>query len=99
MERSIITTPTFRKKLNDICGFIETEFGRKTAFDFILRLDLQLNKVSTRPEIGRPLVTRKNVRSIILKPHSKIYYKIFPSRITLLSIIDMRQDPRKNPFN
>ncbi|MGI8636490.1 MAG: type II toxin-antitoxin system RelE/ParE family toxin [Segetibacter sp.] len=99
MERRIITTPEFRKKLSKICGYIEMEFGKKAVLDFISRLDLKLRVVLDHPEGGRPLINRKNVRSILFKPHNKIYYKIFPSRITLLNIIDVRQSPDKNPFN
>jgi len=99
MERRIITTPEFRRKLSRILEYIEMEFGRKVVLDFMSRLDLQLRLISEHAEVGRQVQTRKNVRSILLNPHNKIYYKIYPSRITLLNIIDFRRHPDRNPFN
>jgi plasmid stabilization system protein ParE len=99
MERKIVTTSIFRKKLARICGYIEKEFGRKAVLDFISRLDIQLNSVLDYPEGGREFNKRRNVRSFIVKPHNRIYYKIYPSRITLLDIVDMRTHPDKNPFS
>ena len=99
MERRIITTPEFRKKIIKICEYIEMEFGKKAVLDFILRLDIGSSAILDHPERGRPVIKRKNVRSVLFKPHNKIYYKIYPSRITLLNIIDLRQQPNKNPFN
>ncbi len=98
MERRISTTPEFRKKSEKICRYIDIEFGKNAVLEFISKLDGKLNSILDNPEGGRPLIKRKNVRSIIIKPHNKIYYKIYPSRITILNIIDMRQNPVKNPF-
>ncbi len=75
MERRIITTPEFRRKPGTICSYIENEFGKKSVLDFISKLDIRLSLVLDHPEEGRPLIKRKNVRSIIFKPHNKIYYK------------------------
>jgi len=97
MERRISTTPEFRKKSEKICRYIENEFGKKAVL-VISKLDRRINSILDNPERGRPLIKRKNVRSIIFQPHNKIYYKIYPSRITILNIIDMRQNPDKNPF-
>ena len=98
MERRIITTPIFRRKVENICGYIGREFGNKAVLEFITKLDSRLNLILKYPDSGSPLSNRTNVKSFLFTPHNKIYYKIYLSRITVLDIIDMREHPAKNPF-
>ncbi|MCY7422408.1 MAG: type II toxin-antitoxin system RelE/ParE family toxin [Chitinophagaceae bacterium] len=98
MERRIITTPIFRRKVEKISRYTGKEFGNKAVIEFITKLDSRLNLLLKYPDSGRPLLNRANVKSFLLTPHNKIYYKIYPSRITVPDLIDMRENPDKNPF-
>jgi len=96
MERRIITTPIFRRKVKKLCFYIGKEFGNKAVIEFIAKLDFRFNLLVKYPDIGRPLANRVNVKRVHLSPYKKIYYKIYPSRITVLDLIEMRRRSNKN---
>jgi plasmid stabilization system protein ParE len=98
MVKKIVTTPKFRLKLAKVIEYIFDEFGNKAKLEFISKTDLTVQKIADNPDIGRPSIKAKNVKQIIIKPYNKLYYKIYPSRITLLDLFDMRQHPSKNPY-
>ena len=90
MERKIITTLIFRRKVEKISGYKGKEFGNKAVLELISKLDPRLTLLHKYLDSGRPMLNRANVKSFLLTPHNNIYYKIYPSRITLLDLIDMR---------
>jgi hypothetical protein len=98
MGKKIVTTPLFRKKVSNVVKYVQSEFGNKAMLDFIAKLDQHIQKALIYPTTG--IASRKDstVRYIIVKPHNKLYYKTYPSRIILLDLFDMRQHPSKNPF-
>ncbi len=98
MDKKIVTTPLFRQKLSKVVKYIQSVFGNKAMLDFIAKLDQHIQRILKHPTIG--IASRKDptVRYVIVKPHNKIYYKTYPSRVTILDLFDMRQHPSKNSF-
>ena len=58
----------------------------------------KLSSLSFQPFRGIISPKYKNVRSILLTEHNRLYYEVGKNKITLLTIIDTRQNPIKNPF-
>ncbi len=73
-------------------------FSAKTAFLFLDKLQQRIVFVSKNPEIGIASCKKINVRSVILQPHNKIYYRLQGNKVYFLTIIDMRRDIAKDPF-
>lgn len=42
---------------------------------------------------------KKNIRSILVTKHNKVYYRVEKGNLIIINIIDTRRDPAKNPFN
>lgn len=50
------------------------------------------------PEMGRVTNKRKNVRTVFLKPYTRLYYQIRAEQIFLLRFVDTRQKPGRRNF-
>ena len=51
------------------------------------------------PKIGRPAVKIKDVRSISITRHNRLYYKVEKNTIKVITLFDTRQNPSKNKFD
>lgn len=98
MEKEIVITKDFIKIPDK---FIFTGFKiivpeplfiscRRSKSELILYTDT-LRRVSL-------LIKKKNIRSVILVPYNRIYYRIKTKKIEILCLFDMRRDPEDRPY-
>ena len=98
MDKEVIITPQFSRQANRIYRYLFNEWSAKVAFEFTDKIWIQLQNISKYPGKGKPSAKKQNVRSVILKPHNRIYYKVTHNTIYILSIFDIRRHPSKNPY-
>lgn len=96
MERKAVVTKRFQKNTLNTYTWLLNKFSAPVAFNFIERLQQRVELIIQNPEIGKPSQKTKNVRSLILQPHNKIYYRIKTNTIELLCLFDMRK--KKEPY-
>ena len=99
MALRIITKKRFENKVIKLLYYLETNWGDTIAINFKILLLQKLNLLTTQPLIGLEVDSLKNVRSILITKHNRVYYRIERNQIAILNMIDTRQDPKKNPFN
>ncbi len=63
--------------------------------NFVRKLEL----LAIQPQIGVEVNSLKNIRSILITKHNRVYYRIEEDKIFVLNMIDTRKNPKKNPFN
>lgn len=68
------------------------------AIDFANTLNRKLTNLSMQPFNGIKSNRNPTIRSILISKHNRLYYRINDNHIELLSLIDTRMDPAKNPF-
>lgn len=96
MEKKAVVTKRFqRNTLNTYTWLLET-FSAAVAFNFINKLQQRVELIIQNPEIGKPSQKTKTIRSLILHPHNKIYYRVTANTIELLCLFDMRK--KKEPY-
>ena len=98
MEEKIIITRQFRKNILNVYQYLLKEFSAKAANEFLDRVEKRIDFIAKNPEIGKLSVKENNIRSIIVSPHNRIYYRYFKNVIEILCLFDMRQDPKKKPY-
>lgn len=92
MAYKIIVSQTFISRLNEILLYLEKDWGRKVAEEFILKVDTRIYSLEHHPFIGA--VTKyKNIRGIYITKHNRMYYKVKGRKVIILNIYDTR---RKN---
>ena len=83
---------------HSIIKYLSNEWSLSVAIDFKNIVNRKLNNLSQRPFSGIKSEKDPDIRSILFTPHNRLYYRILKNTIELLTIIDIRSNPAKNPF-
>ena len=94
----IIWSSEALENLKNIAAYLSDNWNEKIVNNFFDEVDKKLNVLKSQPFIGQPSVKDISIRSIILSRHNRIYYSVYENTIELLRILDMRQNPTKNPY-
>ncbi len=92
MERQVIFSLRFEKNIDRLYEYLLEEFSSKAAYRFLKKLYDKIDIIARYPDIGSPSLKMRNVRSVILRPYNKIYYRLEGGTIELPCINDMRRD-------
>ncbi len=95
MERKVVVTKRFQKNTLNTYTWLLKKFSAAVAFNFLNKLQQRVELIIQNPETGKPSA-RADVRSLILHPHNRIYYRITEHAIELLCLFDMRK--KKEPY-
>lgn len=98
MAYQLVERKIFINKLTKLLVYLEAEWGFDVAQKFQANIDKHLTLIIQQPYIGLP-TTRKDVRSILVTKHNRLFYKISGDKIIVLNFYDTRINPKKNPYN
>lgn len=98
MEKEIIITKRFRNNTLRIYQYLLKEFSAATAYQFLTKAEERIELIAKHPTIGKPSAKKENIRSVILTPHNRVYYRYQDHKIEFLCLFDMRKDPGKKPY-
>jgi plasmid stabilization system protein ParE len=87
MEKKAVITKRFQKNTLSIYTYLLEDFSAAVAFHFLDKLQQRIELIIQNPEIGKLSQKANNIRSLILHPHNKIYYRITNDTIELLCLI------------
>ena len=95
MVYEIKWTKTATNRLTQILGFLEKEWGERSAHKFASRLQSFLQTIAKHPEIGRVEIENVNLRSFVLTRQNTIFYAVRGHTIVIITLFDNRQHPKK----
>ena len=81
-----------------ILDYLQLNWSEKVSGNFEIILNKKLDLLRFQPNRGALSPKYVDVRSILITRQNKLYYHIGENSISILTIIDTRQDPDKNPF-
>lgn len=81
-----------------VIDYLISSWPLSVAIDFENTVNRKLANLSMQPFTGIKSNRNPAIRSILFTKHNRLYYRIKGNNIELLSIIDTRMDPSKNPF-
>jgi len=99
MAYKIITKKRFENKVAKLLEYLYDEWGETFAYNFNQTLNESITLLSYQPAIGAQINALKNIRSILITKHNRVYYRIEENKIIIINMIDTRKNPKKNPFN
>ena len=91
MEKKIVVSKRFQKNTLEVFEYLIKAHSKKTAFNFLNKLEERIELIIRYPEIGKPSKIKSNVRSVTFQPHNRIYYRLKMNTIELLCLFDMRK--------
>jgi plasmid stabilization system protein ParE len=99
MALKIITKKRYQNNLKKIVSYLVTNWNKEVAENFLDLLFTKYELLSSTPNIGMQVPSAKNIRSILITKHNKVYYKVEKEYLIIINVIDTRRNPKKNPFN
>ena len=98
MAYKIIYKKRFTRKLFNLLDYLKEEWSEPTAEKFLGRLKKRLITLSEQPFIGTSSTGIKEVGSILITRHNRIYYRIKNETVEIINMYDNRSNPKKNPY-
>lgn len=82
-----------------LLAYLEHEFGKTVANEFLRKVDKRINTLSDYPFIGKSVNQPETLRSILITKYNRMYYRITGNVIEIINLYDTRINPKKNPYN
>jgi len=98
MAYKIIVKKKFTAKLIKLLFYLEAEWGKTVANRFENKVEKRLDNLSKHPFTGAESAYFKNVRSILITKHNRLYYRIRETTIEVINMYDTRMNLKKNPY-
>ena len=93
MPKQIIWSPFAENDFANILDYLDKNWDRKVASNFIDLTENTLNQISINPKQFPICYNKKKVRKRVLTKHNSLFYRDSRSSIQILRIYDTRQDP------
>jgi plasmid stabilization system protein ParE len=90
MAYKIVVKKAFVNRLTEVLNYLEKEWGKKVADDFVFKVDTRIRSLEHHPFIGA-LSKHKNIRGIYITKHNRMYYKVNGNKVTILNLYDTRR--------
>jgi len=81
--------------LQNIIDYLTENWTQKEIRNFVRRLDKRLDIIATNPRLFPKTIKRNNVRRSVLTKHTVIYYETDKDLISIVTLFDPRQNPKK----
>jgi plasmid stabilization system protein ParE len=81
--------------LKNITNYLDEKWTQKEIRNFVRRLDKRLDLISVNPRLFPKTAKRKNIRRSVLTKHTVIYYEATENAVTIVTLFDPRQHPKK----
>ncbi|MBY0435441.1 MAG: type II toxin-antitoxin system RelE/ParE family toxin [Cyclobacteriaceae bacterium] len=81
--------------LQNILTYLLENWTEKEVKIFARRLDKRLEAIRQNPKLFPAASQRKSIRRSVLTGHTVIYYETKEKVISIITLFDSRQDPKK----
>jgi len=98
MAYKIILRKRFIVRSEQVANWIEKEWSKASADKFVSILYKKIESLRQTPFAGIVSSKKPDYRKLIISKHNKIYYRVKGKTIYIVSLIESRQDPKKNKY-
>lgn len=75
--------------------YLNNNWSEKIAKEYADKVDRVIEIISKMPFLYPKIDERKNIRKCLIVKQNAMYYKVKKQTVTILSIFDTRQNPKK----
>ncbi|GAB1447807.1 hypothetical protein MASR2M44_08060 [Bacteroidota bacterium] len=97
MTRPVFWTPEAEATFENVINYLERKWIEPEVINFIEATERVIGYISSHPRMFRK-TNKRNVHEALVTPHNLLIYKVYPSRIDLLTFWDTRQHPRRKRY-
>jgi plasmid stabilization system protein ParE len=94
MVKEVIWTPTAQKTFNQVIDYLNEKWTESEIINFVSSTDRIVDYIVQNPKMFRK-TNKKNIHEAVVTPHNLLIYKIYPTRIYLVTFWDTRRNPKK----
>ncbi len=98
MALEVRAKKTFEKNLQTLVNFLDTEWGVNVTDAFLKKLWKRIDLLVLHPEIGIKSTKIRNVRSVPITKHNRLYYRVEGKYLILLLLFSNKLSPRRNRY-
>src|ERR1700704_2950357 len=98
MAYRLVVTETFELSSANAIEWLRKEWSDKSALLFNEKLARAVETIIVYPTSGRLCAKFKNVRSVLVTKHNRLYYRFTRQTISLLELVETKQNPQKNKY-
>jgi plasmid stabilization system protein ParE len=98
MAYEVIFSEEVFEKLNHIIFYLETNWTKEVAQNFLLTFYDCIDKLAFNPKAGTQTLKDPTIRKFVITKHNTLYYQINNNKIELLTIFFNVQNPNKNKY-
>ena len=91
-------TPKAATWLNNQMDYWENNGMERSAKNFSKDLVKKLDLIVVQPEVGRATSNFKKIRFVTIDKRYRLFYRIKPTDINILTFFDTKQDLNKSPY-
>ena len=99
MAYQIVYTQKARQTIAAVVDYVESQWSEKVASEFIFKLNRYINMLALGTLDGRVTAKKKDIKTILITKHNRLYYRIKKDIIQIILLWDTRQNPARNPYN
>ncbi len=81
--------------LQNIINYLTENWTQKEIQNFARRLDKRLELIAINPRLFPKTAKRREVRKSVLTKHTVIYYETKGNVVSIVTLFDPRQNPKK----
>jgi len=98
MAKQIIWSPLAESDLSNILDYLDKNWERKVAINFLDLTDNFVNQISLNPKQFPVIHKRKGIRKCVITKHNTLFYRSKRDKVEVLRIYDTRQNPETLTF-
>ena len=98
MAYRVVATVRFERSSAKTTKWLKKEWSAKSAEKFKEKLAVAIEKVTKNPTTGKMSRKYKDIRSVLVTKHNRLYYQISDTTITFLELIELKQSPHRNRY-
>lgn len=98
MALPIVWTKNAIEDYQQIIDYLLQAWPLFVAENFVSTIEIRTKTLSKFPLLGLSSKKEQGVRSIVITKHNKLFYRISPDKIEILTIFDTRQNPEKSLY-
>lgn len=93
MALTVQYTDTFEYTFKVLVEFLQDNWGNKTVDEFVKETEKIIQLIAAFPNMYKPSSFDDEVRVAQIKKLSSLFYAVGDNQLTLLYIVDSRQEP------
>ena len=98
MAYQIIVTEAFEDSVTKTSEWLTHKWSIRSALKFEKKLRSAIQQIIINPKIGRVSARQKDIQSILITGHNRLYYQVYDKSLALLELVETKQNPKRNKF-